>query len=97
MVALGVILSRAGSKGLPDKCVRDLLGRPVIAYTFDHVRASRRLTSAVLTTDSEPAKRIAYEMGIEVINRPAELATDSATVDAAAGGTAACSRAHLHG
>ncbi len=84
MVALGVILSRSGSKGLRDKCVRDLLGRPVIAYTFDHARASRLLTAFVLSTDSEPAKELARKAGIEVIDRPAELATDSATVDAAA-------------
>ncbi len=84
MIAVGVILSRAGSKGLPDKCVRELLGRPVIAYTFDHARASRLLTGAVLSTDSEPAKQLAREAGIEVVDRPAELATDSATVDAAA-------------
>ncbi|MCH7702210.1 MAG: hypothetical protein IID37_11025 [Planctomycetes bacterium] len=34
MYVLGVIMARAGSKGLPDKCVRPLLGRPVIDYTF---------------------------------------------------------------
>ncbi|MGB2984366.1 MAG: N-acetylneuraminate synthase family protein [Phycisphaerae bacterium] len=84
MNTLGVILARAGSKGLPDKCVRDLLGRPVIRYTFDHVAASRRLTAAVFTTDSEPAKRIARKAGIEVVDRPPELATDTAPVDAAA-------------
>jgi len=84
MNALGVILSRAGSKGLPDKCVRELLGRAIVEYTFDHAKASRRLTGIVLTTDSEPAKALARKAGIEVIDRPAELATDQATVDAAA-------------
>ncbi len=84
MIVVGVILSRAGSKGLPDKCVRELLGRPVIAYTFEHVRRSRKLTGVVLTTDSEPAKELARQYGIEIIDRPAELATDTAPVDAAA-------------
>lgn len=84
MNVLGLVLARAGSKGLPDKCVRDLLGRPVLDYTFDHALGSRLLTSVALTTDSEPAKRIAKERGIEVIDRPAELAIDTATVDAAA-------------
>jgi N,N'-diacetyllegionaminate synthase len=84
MIVLGVILARAGSKGLPDKCVRDLLGRPVIAYTFDHALASRRLTAVVLSTDSVPAKMLARAAGIEVIDRPDELAVDTATVDAAA-------------
>lgn len=84
MTVLGVILARAGSKGLPRKCVRELAGRPVIAYTFDHAAASRQLTATVLTTDSEPAKELARRMGIEVIDRPPELADDTATVDAAA-------------
>ena len=84
MIILGVILARAGSKGLPDKCMRDLLGRPVIQYTFDHVAASRRLSACVLTSDSQPAKAVARKAGIEVIDRPDELATDSATVDESA-------------
>ncbi|MBI1826417.1 MAG: acylneuraminate cytidylyltransferase family protein [Planctomycetes bacterium] len=81
---LGIILARAGSKGLPDKCVRDLLGKSVIAYTLEHARASQLLSAIVFTTDSEPAKRIARQFEIEVVDRPAKLATDTATVDAAA-------------
>jgi CMP-N-acetylneuraminic acid synthetase len=81
---MGIILARAGSKGLPDKCVRDLLGKPVIAYTFEHARASRLLNSTIFTTDSEPAKKIARQFEIEVVDRPTQLATDTATVDAAA-------------
>ncbi len=81
---LGIILARAGSKGLPGKCTRELLGRPLIEYTFDHARASRRLAGIVLTTDSEPAKKLARQVGIDIVDRPAELASDTATVDAAA-------------
>ena len=77
-------MARAGSKGLPEKCTRRLLGLPVIQYTFDHALASRRLTAVVLSADSQPAKALAREAGIEVIDRPPELATDTATVDAAA-------------
>ncbi len=84
MVALGIILARAGSKGLRDKCVLPLLGRPLIEHTFDHALASKRLTAVVLTTDSRPAQELAQRRGIEVIERPPELATDTATVDAAA-------------
>ena len=84
MIALGVILARAGSKGLRDKCVRPLLGKPMIEYTFEHALGSRRLFACVLTTDSTPAKDLARARDIEVIERPPELATDTATVDAAA-------------
>ncbi len=84
MSALGVILSRAGSKGLRDKCVRPLLGRALIEYTFDHALAARRLDAVVLSTDSQPAAQLAARRGIETIERPPALATDTATVDAAA-------------
>lgn len=84
MIALGVILARAGSEGLPGKCLRPLLGRPLITYTFDHAKASQRLSAVVLSTDSKDAKALAREASIEVIDRPPELATSTATVDAAA-------------
>ncbi len=84
MNALGIILARAGSKGLPDKCVRPLLGKPLIEYTFAHAAAARRLCDFLLTTDSAAAKTLARVHRIRVIDRPAELANDKATVDAAA-------------
>ena len=84
MYTLAIILARAGSKGLPNKCVRPLLGRPLIEYTFDHALAAERVDQVVLSTDSQPAKQLAKQRGIEVIDRPAELAIDTATVDDAA-------------
>ncbi len=81
MAVLGVILARAGSKGLPDKCVLPLAGRPVIVYTFQHARQSRRLTDTLLTTDSARAAALARAEGITVVERPPELATDTARVD----------------
>lgn len=83
MKTLGVILARAGSKGLPDKCMRLLLGQPMIAYTFQHALASAQLAATVLTTDSSDAAALAQAYGLTVIDRPAELATDTAPVDAA--------------
>lgn len=81
MLTLAVILARAGSKGLPDKCVLPLCGRPVLAYTIDHARSSRWVSDIVLTTDSEPALRVAREAGIRTIRRPPALAADTARVD----------------
>lgn len=84
MITLGVILARDGSRGLPQKCMRTLLGRPLLAYTLDHARASERLTDFLLSTDCEPAKRLALQQGVAVVDRPAELATETAPVDPAA-------------
>ena len=54
---MAVILARAGSKGLPNKCVVPVLGKPMIAYTFEHAKAAGTLDGIVLTTDS-PRGRI---------------------------------------
>ncbi len=78
---IAVILARAGSKGLPNKCVVPVLGRPMIAYTFDHAKAARCLDGIVLTTDSPQAAELARGSGVEVVDRPAELAGDKARVD----------------
>lgn len=83
MESLAVILARAGSKGLPDKCIAPLLGRPLIAYTLDAALASRRVAGVVLTTDSGPAAAVGQKAGIPVVARPPELAADTARVDAA--------------
>jgi len=84
MSVLAVILARAGSKGLPDKCVRPLCGRPMLAYTIGHAQQAQSVDAIVLTTDSPRAAQIGREHGVFVVDRPAELADDSAPVDAAA-------------
>jgi N-acylneuraminate cytidylyltransferase len=77
---LGVILARAGSVGLANKHLLELLGRPVIDYTFDHARSATRLTRVVVSTDCPRIKLRARAAGLEVIDRPAELATGEASV-----------------
>ncbi len=84
MRALGIILARAGSKGLPDKCMRLVLGRPMLEYTIDHARGARRLTAALLSTDSPAAAALAKRRRLFTVERPPELASDVAPVDAAA-------------
>jgi N-acylneuraminate cytidylyltransferase len=82
MTVLAVILARAGSIGLKSKHLRMLLGRPVVTYTFDHARAARRLTRTVVTSDCPDVLRLAQLNGFETIQRPAELATSEASVQA---------------
>ncbi len=82
---LGVIIARAGSTGLPGKNKRMLLGKPVIAYTIEAALKSETLDAIIVTSDDADVREIAngYE-GVWVTGRPAELATDTAPVDAAA-------------
>lgn len=81
MKTLGVILARAGSKGLKDKCVLPLCGRPIVAYTIAHAQQSRVLQVVALSTDSPQAAAIGRSAGISVVDRPPELAGDHARVD----------------
>ena len=80
MTTLGVILARAGSVGLADKHLRPLLGRPVIEYTFGHAADAGLLDRVVVSTDSPGVKQLALRHGLEVVDRPAELATGDASV-----------------
>ena len=81
MKVLAVIPARAGSKGLPDKNLAPLAGKPVIAYTVDDARASHYINRYVISTESDEIAREAEKLGVEVIRRPPEYATDVARLD----------------
>ena len=77
---LGVITARGGSKGLPGKNIRPLLGKPLIAWSIEHGKESHYIDAVVVSTDDEAIARIARASGAEVpFMRPAELASDTAT------------------
>ena len=81
MEVLGLIVARAGSKGVKSKNLLMLAARPVLAYTIDDARKSKTVTRIALSTESPDIARVAAERGVEVIDRPAEYATDDARLD----------------
>ena len=84
MATLALILGRAGSRGVPGKNMAPIAGRPCVAWTIDAALASRRIDRVAISTDCPAMGAVARERGLEVIERPAALATDHATVDDAA-------------
>jgi len=73
----GLIPARGGSKGIPDKNLRLLGGRPLLSYSVEAARMSGTVDYLVLTTDSEKIADQGRELGIDnVIMRPPELALD---------------------
>ena len=82
--AIAVILARAGSKGVPGKNSAPVAGRPCIAWRIDAAREARGVERVVVSTDGGAIAAIARELGCEVVERPAELASDTARVDDAA-------------
>lgn len=78
MRVLGLIPARAGSKGVPQKNIRLLLGKPLLQYSIDSALAARSLARVVVSTESEEIAEIARRCGAEVpFTRPAELAEDN--------------------
>ena len=74
---LAVIPARGGSKGLPGKNVRPLLGLPLIAHSIRCAALSARVTTTIVSTDSEEIASVARAAGALVpFMRPAELARD---------------------
>ena len=82
--AVAVILARAGSKGLPHKNALPVGGRPCLAWSIEHARTASSVAVTVVSTDGSVLAEIACAEGAAVIERPADLAGDTATVDAAA-------------
>ena len=74
---LAVTLARGGSKSVPRKNVRPILGVPLIAYTIAEAKRSRYVTRHLVSTDDEEIQRIAILYGAEApFLRPAHLAAD---------------------
>ncbi len=76
---LGVIPARGGSKGIPRKNIKSIAGKPLIAWTILAAQESKLIDRLVISTEDPEIAAIAREYGAEVIERPAELATDEAT------------------
>ena len=78
MKILALIPARGGSKGVPRKNIRDLAGKPLLAYTADVALASTKITRVVLSTDDEEIAQVGRDCGLEVpFMRPDDLAADS--------------------
>ena len=79
MKILGVIPARSGSKGVPNKNIRQLGEQPLIVHTINTALASAVFDKVLVTTDSEEIRQIAITAGAEApFLRDAKLATDIA-------------------
>ncbi|MFO0835141.1 MAG: acylneuraminate cytidylyltransferase family protein [Phycisphaerales bacterium] len=82
--AIAIVLARAGSKGVPGKNTAMVAGRVCVAWTIEHAQETPGIGSVFVSTDDEKVAEIARAMGAGVVERPATLAGDTASVDDAA-------------
>jgi CMP-N-acetylneuraminic acid synthetase len=74
---LAVIPARSGSKGVKDKNIRELRGKPLMAYSIEAALASGVMDAVVVSTDSERYAEVARRYGAVVpFLRPSGLAGD---------------------
>lgn len=77
MKIFGIIPARGGSKSIPRKNIKELGGKPLIAWTIEAARASQALDRVILSTDDPEIAEVGRQWGIEVpFLRPKELAED---------------------
>lgn len=80
---IAIIPARGGSKGLPRKNIKNLAGKPLIAWTIKAALKSKYLDRVIVSTEDEEIASISKRWGAEVVKRPKALATDGAkTTDA---------------
>lgn len=74
-----VIPARGGSKGVPRKNIKELAGKPLIAYTIEQARQSKYIDRTIVSTDDKEIADIAKQCKAEVpFMRPKYLAGDNA-------------------
>ncbi len=77
MRVLGIITARGGSKGIPNKNLIAVGGKPLLEYTARAALSARRLARTVISTDCNKIADAAVSMGIDCpFMRPAHLAQD---------------------
>jgi CMP-N-acetylneuraminic acid synthetase len=74
---MGIIGIRSGSKGVTQKNIRPLAGKPLVGWILDAARQSKYMNRVVVSTDSPDYAAVAISFGADVpYLRPAELAAD---------------------
>ncbi|MCI0386915.1 N-acylneuraminate cytidylyltransferase [Streptomyces sp. CNQ085] len=82
-VVLAVIPARGGSKGVPAKNLATVGGVPLVVRAVRECLAARGVTHTVVSTDDDAIAEAARGAGAEVVRRPAGIAGDTATSEAA--------------
>jgi len=77
------IPARGGSKGVPNKNIKEFAGKPLIVHSIEYALNCSQIDEVVVSTDDDKIAKIARKAGARIVNRPPELSTDSATTESA--------------
>ncbi|NNN48632.1 acylneuraminate cytidylyltransferase family protein [Vibrio sp. 2-2(8)] len=77
---LAIIPARGGSKGLPGKNYKPLLGKPLFIYSVEVAKSTNNISNVIVSTDCEKVIEISRKNNVDVCIRPSYLATDTSLV-----------------
>ena len=80
---VAIIPARGGSKGIPGKNTRLLNNKPLIAYSIEAACEAKMVNQVYVSTDDPHIAQIATDYCTEIIHRPAEIASDTASSESA--------------
>jgi CMP-N-acetylneuraminic acid synthetase len=74
---------RGNSKSIPKKNIKMIAGKPLCAWVLEATAHSHHISTVYVSTDSEEIADIVsgLDLDIQIINRPAEYATDEASTE----------------
>lgn len=77
MQVLGIVTARGGSKSIPRKNIKPILGRPLVAWAIETLKKSKVCNRVIVSTDDKEIAEAARKYGAEIpFMRPPELAQD---------------------
>lgn len=75
---IAIIPARGGSKGVRGKNIKEICGKPLIAYTIEAAKKAKGIDRVIVSTDNEEIAKVALQYGAEVpFIRPKELSLDN--------------------
>ena len=83
MNIIAVIPARGGSKGVPQKNIRMLGSKPLVAHTIEQALAAKSVQSVFVTTDCQRIASVSSSFGASIVMRPNSISSDTASSEAA--------------
>lgn len=80
---VSIIPARGGSKGIPNKNIINIAGKPLIGWTIEQSINTNSINKTYVTTNDSKIAEISKEYGAEIIWRPENLSGDIATSESA--------------
>jgi CMP-N,N'-diacetyllegionaminic acid synthase len=83
MNVVAIIPARGGSKGIQRKNIKDICGKPLVAWSICQARKSKKISSVWVTSDDDEILQLAEKYGANSIKRPIDISGDLATSESA--------------